>query len=51
MKKTLVAVAAMAAVTGAMAQATIYGTIEQTYNKYTRSDSGVVTKTTTSFGS
>ena len=31
MKKTLVAVAAMAAVTGAMAQATIYGTIDQAY--------------------
>ena len=31
MKKTLVAVAAMAAVTGAMAQATIYGTFDQAY--------------------
>ena len=31
MKKTLVAVAAMAAVTGAMANATIYGTIDQAY--------------------
>jgi predicted porin len=31
MKKTLVAVAAMAAVTGAMAQATIYGLIDQAY--------------------
>jgi predicted porin len=33
MKKTLVAVAAMAAVTGAMAQATIYGNIDQAYSK------------------
>jgi len=31
MKKTLVAVAAMAAVTGAMADVTIYGTIDQAY--------------------
>ena len=31
MKKTLVAVAAMAAVTGALAQATIYGLIDQAY--------------------
>jgi len=31
MKKTLVAVAAMAAVTGAMANATIYGLIDQAY--------------------
>jgi len=47
MKKTLVAVAAMAAVTGAMAQATIYGTIDQAYttNK-TTSSAGVTTKTT-----
>jgi len=40
MKKPLVAVAAMAAVTGAMAQATIYGTIEQTYNKSTTTLNG-----------
>jgi len=47
MKKTLVAVAAMAAVTGAMAQATIYGTIDQAYvtSKVT-STANVTTKTT-----
>jgi len=47
MKKTLVAVAAMAAVTGAMAQATIYGTIDQAYYSVRNTDSsGLVTKTT-----
>jgi len=47
MKKTLVAVAAMAVVSGAMAQATMYGTIEQTYNKSTDSvnDSVISSKT------
>jgi len=47
MKKTLVAVAAMAAVTGAMAQATIYGTIEQTYNKSTTTLGGSTISTKT----
>jgi len=42
MKKTLVAVAAMAAVTGAMADgATLYGIIDQTYNKATSSTNGL----------
>ena len=45
MKKTLVALAAMAAVTGAMAQATIYGVIEQTYNKSTTTLGGSVINT------
>jgi len=50
MKTTLVAVAAMAAVTGAMAQATIYGTIEQTYNKSTKTVDGVTTNASTGIG-
>jgi len=50
MKKTLVAVAAMAAVTGAMAQATIYGTIEQTYNKTTTTLDGSTISTKTGMG-
>jgi len=50
MKKTLVAVAAMAAVTGAMAQATIYGTIEQTYNKSTTTLGGSTTNTKIGIG-
>ncbi len=50
MKKTLVAVAAMAAVTGAMAQATIYGTIEQTYTSGSISTDGVTSSKTTSIG-
>ena len=50
MKKTLVAVAAMAAVTGAMAQATIYGTIEQTYNKSTTTLNGITLSTKTGIG-
>jgi len=50
MKKTLVAVAAMAAVTGAMADATIYGTLEQTYNKSTTTLGGVVINTKTGIG-
>jgi len=50
MKKTLVAVAAMAAVTGAMANATIYGTIEQTYNKSTTTLGGSVIQTKTGIG-
>ena len=40
MKKTLVAVAAMAAVTGAMAQATIYGNIDQAITKSSTSVAG-----------
>jgi len=47
MKKTLVAVAAMAAVTGAMADATIYGTLEQTYNKSTTTVNGITTNANT----
>jgi len=47
MKKTLVAVAAMAAVTGAMAQATIYGTIDQAYYSLKSTDSGGNTSKTT----
>jgi len=50
MKKTLVAVAAIAAVTGAMAQATIYGTIEQTYTSGSISTDGVTSSKTTSIG-
>jgi predicted porin len=50
MKKTLVAVAAMAAVTGAMAQATIYGVIEQTYTSGSTSVGGVTSSKTTSIG-
>jgi len=48
MKKTLVAVAAMAAVTGAMADgATIYGTIDQAYySAKSTSSTGVTSKTT-----
>ena len=47
---TLVAVAAMAAVTGAMAQATIYGTLEQTYNKSTTTLDGTVISQKTGIG-
>jgi predicted porin len=43
MKKTLVAVAAMAAVTGAMANATIYGNIDQAYSKSRTTVNGVQT--------
>jgi len=50
MKKTLVAVAAMAAVTGAMAQATIYGTLEQTYNKSTTTLNGSTISAKTGLG-
>jgi len=50
MKKTLVAVAAMAAVTGAMADATIYGAIDQTYNTAKTTVGGVVTNSKTGFG-
>jgi len=47
MKKTLVAVAAMAAVTGAMAQASIYGTIDQAYYSAKSTDSSGLTSKTT----
>jgi len=50
MKKTLVAVAAMAVVTGAFAQATIYGTLEQTYNKSTDTLNGTVISNKTGIG-
>jgi predicted porin len=50
MKKTLVAIAAMAAVTGAMADATIYGTLEQTYTSGSTSTDGVLSSKTTSIG-
>jgi len=50
MKKTLVAVAAMAAVTGAMADATIYGVIDQTYNTAKTTLSGSVISNKTGFG-
>jgi len=51
MKKTLVAVAAMAAVTGAMADgATLYGTIEQAYTKSTTTLDGAVISSKTGLG-
>jgi len=50
MKKTLVAVAAIFAATGAMADATIYGTLEQTYNKSTKTVDGVTTNASTGIG-
>jgi len=46
MKKTLVAVAAMFAATGAMANATIYGVIDQAYES-TKTTAGTVTTKTT----
>ena len=51
MKKTLVAVAAMAAVTGAMAQATIYGNIDQALIKSRTTVAGVQTSSSTGMGS
>ena len=51
MKKTLVAVAAMAAVTGAMAQATIYGNIDQAYTKSTTTVDSAQTASTTGMSS
>ena len=51
MKKTLVAVAAMAAVTGAMAQATIYGNIDQAITKSTTTVAGKQTATSTGMSS
>jgi len=47
MKKTLVAVAALAAVTGAMANATVYGNIDQAYVKSTTTVDGAQTESTT----
>ena len=46
MKKTLVAFAAMAAVTGAMAEVTIFGIVDQAYGMTTTKKAGVSTKTT-----
>ena len=51
MKKTLVAVAAMAAVTGAMADATIYGNIDQAITKSSTSVAGKQTASTTTMSS
>ena len=51
MKKTLVAVAAMAAVTGALAQATIYGNIDQAITKSRTTVAGTQTKSTTGMSS
>jgi predicted porin len=50
MKKTLVAVAAMFAVTGAMAQVTIFGIVDQAYVMSTDKTAGVSTKTTSVAG-
>jgi len=51
MKKTLVAVAAMAAVTGAMAEVTISGFIDQAYNTTRSTTAAGVSTTVTSIGS
>ena len=51
MKKTLVAVAAMAAVTGAMAEVTISGFIDQAYNTTRSTTAAGVSTTQTSLGS
>jgi len=47
MKKTLVAVAAMAAVTGAMAEVTISGQLDQAYNTVRTTTAGQVSSTRT----
>ena len=47
MKKTLVAFAALAAVTGAMADVTIFGIVDQAYGTKTTTTKGVSSKTTT----
>jgi len=47
MKKTLVALAAISAITGAMANATIYGNIDQAYTKSRTTVAGTQTKSTT----
>jgi len=49
MKKTLVALAAISAVTGAMAQATIYGTVDQAYTS-SKTTTAASTSKTTSIG-
>ncbi|NQW66728.1 MAG: porin, partial [Burkholderiales bacterium] len=46
MKKTLVAVAAISAITGAMADATIYGTIDQALQSSKTSTGANTTKST-----
>jgi len=52
MKKTLVAIAALAAVTGAMAQVTISGIVDQSVTRIiTKDSSASTTATTTSIGS
>jgi len=52
MKKTLVAIAALAAVTGAMAQVTISGIVDQSVTRVVTKDSSAsTTATTTSIGS
>ena len=51
MKKTLVAFAAMAAVTGALAQATIYGNIDQAITKSTTTVAGKQTASSTGMSS
>jgi len=51
MKKTLVALAAISAVTGAMAQATLYGNIDQAYVKSTTTVAGEQTANTTGIAS
>ena len=51
MKKTLVALAAISAVTGAMAQATIYGNIDQAITKSTTTVAGKQTATSTGMSS
>ena len=51
MKKTLVALAAISAVTGAMADATIYGNIDQAYSKSRTTVAGTQTKSTTGMSS
>jgi len=50
MKKTLVAVAAMFAATGAMADATIYGTIDQAYQSSKTTTAASTSKTTSLAG-
>ncbi len=50
MKKTLVAVAALAAATGAMAQVTISGFIDQAYNSQRTTTAAGVSSTVTSIG-
>jgi len=51
MKKTLVALAAISAITGAMADATIYGNIDQAYTKSRTTVAGTQTKSTTGMSS